>query len=145
MGACLRKTCLGLVLGIGLTGCAATPPDPGGGTSVDARNLLCAAAFDGYRGTWLYYSPAGVSWSCGNGDPDDCNDLKCTNTEWASFCYTYVCPSGFNCTVAGRTISGPGSLDICNCLVGPGGLAKVPDGTPCANLSGTCQGGVCVR
>lgn len=143
MGAHLSKKWLGVLLGTGLVGCGATPPDPLG--SPDARNLLCASAFAGYPGTWLYYSPAKAEWHCGDGDPDDCKVLKCTNTEWSNYCYVYVCPAGYSCTVGGRTIAGPASVDVCTCMEVPGSPATIPDGTPCGNLSGTCQGGVCVR
>jgi hypothetical protein len=129
----------------GLAGCGGTTSDPGTLGSPDVRNRLCASTFAEYSGTWLYYSPMKATWTCGNGNLDDCNVLQCTNTEWTNYCYVYQCPAGYTCTVGGGTITGPASVDICNCIGFPGGPVAIPDGTPCANLSGTCQGGVCVR
>ena len=145
MGARLGKQCLGVLLCIGLAGCGATPPDPGAPGSPETRNLLCASAFAGYSGTWIYYSPVKAEWRCRNDNLDDCKVLECTNTDWPNYCYVYVCPAGYSCTVGSRTITGPASVDVCSCIGVPGSPATIPDGTPCGNLSGTCQGGVCVR
>ncbi len=145
MGARLGMVCLGVLLGMGLVGCGATSPDPGTLGSPDVRNRLCAAAWAGYSGNWIYYSPVKAEWRCGIGDRDDCKVLRCMNTEWTNYCYVYECPAGFTCTVGGRTFHGPVSADICSCMEVQEGPKGVPDGTPCADLTGTCQGGVCVR
>ncbi|BDG09738.1 hypothetical protein AMPC_28510 [Anaeromyxobacter paludicola] len=142
MRACHRLTCLLLAALLACGGSA--PKDELGTASREVRDRLCAAAWSGYTGHWVYY---GSLASCGGSDPDDCGELQCTNTEWSNYCTDYNCPAGYTCTLGSQTLVGPTTYHYCNCIKVQNSVTPVmiPDGTPCANLSGTCQRGACVR
>lgn len=111
------------------------------------RDAQCKAAWAGYTGNWVAGDRSGGGGTCGTG----CGDLRCTNTEWSNYCYTYTCPAGYTCTVNGERLTGPATRDVCSCLDTPQGAAgdrrQVAECTPCLRgdgAAGFCNHGECL-
>jgi hypothetical protein len=96
----------------------------------------CALAWSGYTGTWVGGGRDGIVASCYNSS-NECSDLLCTNREWDDYCYSYNCPSGYRCTVAGTTMTGPSTRNFCSCMTVQNSVTRVfvRDGTPCGPAS----------